>query len=256
MSLNKQTFKFKLVSGVEAEVTELTGKHQRILTQRLKGQTHSDRLNLLLADVLVRVGSFKAIDLDFVENMLSEDRRLALLMARQFTMDFEDKFKFTYEYEGMDGSTQTHDLEIPLKDDGTFPIHPMKIQFDEYADIERERFVTLPKSGIKVKYVLLDGKGERIGIQAKKDERSSHTILEMRRPQYEKEEGVWLKLPLDDLGLKDIEALREDMKSAEGRVDTEIKFEHPDAENREPSEKWVVVDVLGTVNFFFPSGTI
>ena len=50
-----ETHTFKLTSGVEAEVRELTGKHQRILTQIKKGQSHSDRLNLMLADVLVPV---------------------------------------------------------------------------------------------------------------------------------------------------------------------------------------------------------
>lgn len=253
--MEKATFKFLLVSGVEAEVTFLTGKQQRILTQKLKGQTYSDRLDALLADVLVRVGSYKAIDVDFVQNMLTADRRLALVMTRQFTMDFEKTFKFAYEYESVNGGKATKEFEIPLNDEGVFPVVPMTEQYKEYGEIPQHKFVKLPKSGLEVRFELSTGRSERFIATTKKEERSTHSVLEMRRPAYKKDE-VWRKLELDDLHLRDIEALRQAMKEGEGRVDTEIQFEHPEAEHKEPHEQIVTVDVISSINFFYPSGKI
>jgi hypothetical protein len=253
--MEKATFKFNLISGVEAEVTFLTGKQQRILTQQLKGQTYTDRLDALLADVLVRVGSFKAVDVDFVRNMLSEDRRLALVMARQFTMDFEKAFKFVFEYESVNGGKAEKEFEIPLNAEGTFPVTPMSEQYKEYHEIPTHKFVVLPKSGLEVRFELATGNSERIIAASKKEERSTHTVLEMRRPTYKKDD-IWRKLDLDGLHLRDIEALRAAMKEGEGKVDTEIQFEHPEAEFKEGREKIVTVDVISSVNFFYPSGKI
>lgn len=256
---NNETTKFTLISGVEAEVKALVGKHQKLLTQQTKGTKHSDRLNLMLADILVRVGSVTNITPEFIEGMLSEDRRQALIVCRQFTMDFQKEFVYSYKYKH-EGETKTFDVKVDLKEDGTFPITQMPVQYSEYADIPMQVFMVLPKSKVEVRFNLLTGKGERIGANVKKDQRSSHTIMEMRNPVYklvrEGKEDTWMKLPLDKVGVTDLDALRVAMKEAEGKIDTEIQFEHPLWESGEADEQDVVVDVLNTVNFFFPSGII
>ena len=50
------THKFNLCSGPECEVKEMTGKHQRSLTEQEK-KSHNDKLHEILEDLIVRVGS-------------------------------------------------------------------------------------------------------------------------------------------------------------------------------------------------------
>lgn len=254
MKLNTHTF--IMPSGVEAEVTELLGKHQRMLTQQLKGESHLDRLNKVLADVLVRVGSKKGITLETVEGMLTEDRRACLVAARQYTMDFEPIFHYTFQWEGANGQ-ETIEIPVRVGEDGSFPVKPMAKQYAEDSEIERVVEIVLPKSQLKVKYHLLDGKGEKVLAHSKKSERSSHTLLQARRIQYFNEEaGTWVSLNLDKVGLKDLDFIRQSVKDSEGKIDTEIRFEHPAYEELGLQDKYVVVDLLSSINFFFPLGMI
>lgn len=260
------THSFKLPSGVECEVKELTGKHQRLLTEQ-KNKKMGDNLNELLADVIVRVGSKKGVDLNFVKSMLACDRKKALVEVRQFTLDFDPLFKFTYEYTDQNGIKQNHPLEIDLSDG--FPMTTLKVindqgiledaKYKEYADIDRELKVNLPRSKKDVVVNLLDGRGEEMGMRTAKSSRSSHTAILMRNPkEYHKtsNDTIPIQVRLDDMSIKDIEFLRQTIKNVEGQVDTEIMVEHPEAEFKPASEKNVVVDILGVLAFFFPSEAI
>lgn len=272
------THTFKLPSGVECEVKELTGKHQRLLTEQTQ-KPHGEKLVDMLVDVIVRVGSETTITNEFVNNMLSCDKKAILVEVRQFTLDFEEEFVFTYKYIDRDGNKQEDEMTIPIVK-GQFPIKPMLIpsiqknedtgedervlvpaQFTEYSEVLEAKKVqiTLPRSGELVQFEHLDGKGEIIGSSSKKSERSSHTVLKMRKcVRFEKKEkgSIPIQLNYDNLSIKDIEFLRSSIKEVEGGVDTEIQFEHPEADIKPQEEKMVVVDVLGTVAFFFPSEAI
>lgn len=58
---------FKVPSGVEFEVTELTGKQQRILTEQ-SNKPHTEKLAEMLASVLVRVGKLHFTSQYFILN--------------------------------------------------------------------------------------------------------------------------------------------------------------------------------------------
>ena len=260
------THVFKLPSGVECEVKEFTGKHQRLLTEQ-KNKNIAENLNEVLADVLVRVGSVKNVTLEFVLNMLACDRKKALVEARQFSMDDEPKFEFDYEYVDSNGESQVSHQSVDISDG--FPFKPLLVLTDdsfkeadykEYKDIEKVYELTLPRSQSKVRFTLLDGIGEQIGARTPKSKMSSHTALKMMRPEIlvEKKdtEPTWIQLNLDNLSLKDITYLRTSIKEIQGTVDTELKFEHPEHEDKPLEEKYVTVDLLGVLDFFFPSGTI
>lgn len=255
MEVLRATHTFKLLSGVEAEVREMTGEHQEILTKKIKGENASTRINKLLSKVLVRVGTNTNITMDFINNMLTQDRRFALSMARQFSMDFEEEFNYTFKLD----SGGIHDEPVTIAD-GIFPHTPMPDQYEEYDQVVTEFETTLPKSNIRVKYNLLDGKGEAIGANIKKSDRSSNSLLKMRRIRYweqpEGKDGMWISLNLNKIGIKDLAFLREEIKSKEGSVDSEIKFEHPEWESGGSDEQFIVIDLLTTINFFFPSGSV
>jgi len=261
--MNQTTHTFNLISGIEAEVVKFKGRHQRALTERVKGESHTDRLNKLLVLTLVRVGKFifsevpEETRIDFVQNMTRADRRHALVEARQFTMDFEESFKFIWEYDNIKGQKSTYELEIPFTDK-SFPITRSEKQYSSYDTLEREKLFTLPKSGEQVKYFIMDGKAETMLSKIAEDKISSHTPILARRPCFNNE-GIWTPIDindLDDMDIKDIEALRKEVLKGEGKVDTEIRFKHPEAEHKSEEKKYVVVDVLDSICFFFPSGMI
>lgn len=273
----KATHTFKLTSGVECEVYEMTGKHQELLT-RQDGKKHTEKLNELLKDLIVRVGSNTDINDEFLLGMLACDKKKALVEVRQFSMGHEPSFTFNYRYTDTDGNKQEHPVTVDLNEDGHFPEKPVMVMrpvmedgkdepvnklvpadWTEYSDVQKQVTIKLPRSGQEVTFVMLDGKGELIGSTTKKAQRSSHTLIQMRRPVFQKKtEGgsVPIQLNLNDLALQDIEYLRKSIRDHEGEVDTEIMFDHPEADSMPRNEKEVTMDVLNTVAFFFPSEAI
>lgn len=278
----------KFPSGVEFEVKELTGKHQRILTEQ-SSKTHNQKLDEVLADILVRVGTDTEIKEEFIKTMLACDKQKALITVRQFTLGFQKEFEFHWDYKSSDGAKKTHKLSIPLED-ANFPTKPVMCynpNFTEGSEDEKcskelitlEEFlkdtlgvealeyehvlkakkveIILPRSEERVTYTMLDGDGEEIGSKIKKSERSTHTPIRMRKPvRFDAETGTPIQLNLDKLAYLDIEHLRKSIKEVEGNVDTEIMFEHPEAEQKQANEKDVIVDLLSTTAFFFPSEAI
>jgi len=264
--MNENTHTFTLTSGVEAEVKELTGKHQRLLTEQ-KNKTTGDNINEVLADVIVRIGSNKNIDKKFVEEMLSSDRKHLLTEVRQFTMDFDPNFSFTYEYTSERSGKKekfTYDTDLSegfpkkmlqVEGDGDAEGELVDAAYKEYAEIQKQQRMILPKSKLEIQWNLLDGKAETKFQTLPKNKRSSHTAIEMRNPvKFDGETPI--KLNLDNLAIKDIEALRSRIKEVEGQVDTEIMFEHPEAEYKSRGNKDVIIDVTNELAFYFPSEAI
>ncbi len=264
------THKFILPSGFECEVKEMTGKHQRLLTEK-KGGDFNDKLNTMLVDILARVGDVTNPDLEFVTSMLAADRKAVLVMCRHFTLDFPEVFKFTYTFKGdfdlREGEESKHftefkeEVEIPTPE---IPITPYPGSEEwpkgSYKDIPREKTVKLKKSGLEVSFKLLDGKAEARALATGKDkETSSHTPILMRNPT-RPHKGDNATVPvamdsnaLDKLGLGDIEQLRKAIQEAEGEIDTVVILEHPYKDQVEEKYQHVHLDLLQEVAFFFPS---
>lgn len=256
---------FKLPSGVECSVTELVGKHQRILTEQ-SSTKHTDKLLLILKDIITRVGSKVNPDEEFIKNMLACDTKMALVQARQLSMDNDPNIEFTWSFVNNAGEQVDHKESVVIPEAG-FPFRPVRVKnaagelvpanYEQYDQIERTISITLPRTKLEVSFVMIDGKGEEIGATTKKKDRSTHTLLKMRRPVYkDKESNVSIGLDLDKLNLKDLEYLRGQIKEYEGQVDTEVQFEHPESEYRSEAEKYVTIDLLSIVAFFFPSEAI
>ncbi len=284
--MNENIHKDKFPSGVSFEVKELTGKHQRLLTEQ-SSKTHNEKLDSVLLDVIVKIGTETSLDEKFIESMLACDKQKALVTVRQFTMDFDPTFDFAWEYKTEAGEKAEHRLSIPLGD-GSFPSKPVMIlnkdglivedeETPEYVTLEcylkkllnKEELeysdilayknveIILPRSKERVRFTMLDAEGELLLTKIPKSDRSTHTPIRIRKPvKFDEETNTPIQLNLDRLAYKDIEFLREEIKKVEGNVDTEVMFEHPESHLKAPSEKDVIVDLLGTTAFFFPSGAI
>ena len=255
---------FKLPSGVECEVTEMMGKHQRLLTEQTDSNNMGENLNNVLLDVIVRLGKKKAVTMADIMDLLAADRQKILIECRQFTMEFDQTFRFTVEYIDENKTKQDYLIEYDFEKQGDFPIDTVKkigdqgklvdANFETYEEVLQHKVVEiiLPKTKKKVRWTMLDGHGELIGLRTKKVHRSSHTPIKMRKPielvkSDKSKEPIPVQLNLDTLPFKDIEFLRNSIYDNEGRVGTEIPYKHP------VTDKDVFVDVLGVVAFFFPS---
>lgn len=262
------THVFKLPSGPEMEVTELTGKQQRLLTEQNK-KTHQEKLADMLASVTVRIGSLTSVTSKFIlEDMLACDIKFALTELRQFSLDFDTTFAFVHKYKDVKGIKQEVEIEEDIPE-GHFPMTTVKraetgkdgevilvdANWTEYDQVVKEINIKLPRSGKEVRFTMQDGKGSNVGVLTPKQDRSSHTPIKMRRPVYfeESKKGsrVPVQLDLDSLHVRDIEFLRKTIKEYEGNVDTELMIDNPEA-----NEKDLIVDVLGAIAFFFPSEAI
>lgn len=235
--ISTNEYEFKLVSGVSASVTELTGDEQRLLTEQKSSS--ENRSFLMLNNLLKRVGDIDLTLLkddermEFIKGMLTCDRKMALCTARQLSNDFDPIYDFNFEYDSEDPkkgksvSTQTVDLGS-----GSFPFTPIKnfsmnllmdkdkkaltklrdIEvvlktleprvFNTYDEVIKNKFIfaVLPKTGISIRMRMLDGVGEAIGAATRKEQKSSHTMLMMRNPCYqEKDNGPFISFSLQDL---------------------------------------------------------
>jgi hypothetical protein len=258
------------------------GEDYITISKRRKGESFADNQNRLLSDVIISVGSvvFENFKTNkereaFVKKMHTGDRTQILAVARQFSFGFPKEFPLKWIGENSKGEKievkkiytfEKPKVEVKPNEDGEeiedkiesdnedfvplFPTHLAKYQAQEYANLPDMIDTVLPKSKAEVK--LLIGTGEVEATMSGKESPSLLDILSSRKPTY-KEDGVWLPLPLKKLSAIDITHLFNIIKETEGRIDSEIRFDHPDAENMPENKKKVIVNLLSISDFFLPS---
>jgi hypothetical protein len=253
------THEFTLCSGLKCKIKELSGKQFRILSKKVKGETHQDRLNNVLASVIQEIGGTIVHSMgaeakkELVEGLFSNDRKHILVELRQFSLDFDPDFNFEYEFE-YNNEVLKKELKADLSsNDGHFPVKPMATPFAAlYTEAQKWVNVILPKSKVKIKFCPLDGKGEKIAASTKDPD--TNLMFTMRRCQYFNDKGVWISLDPERLGQKDYSFLYHTFLNTEGSVDVEMKFKHPKADELGlvGADAFVVVNLLEVESFFFP----
>ncbi len=258
------TTTFKLVSGVECEVRYLVGYDYETLTKFVKGREQRENLNYMLANAIIRVGKTMLQELSdeerafFIKGMFEKDKKHALTMIRQYSFGYQKEFNFILPYTDGNGENKEITKVVPIQD-GMFPIVPMEKQWNDYSEIEKVLELELPMSKYKVKVPLLDGNvQEKFNVEML-DDSDVLSGLKFRGITYLRkgEKGnAWVELKFGILHAVDITFLKNAVEKAEGKVHTEVRFEHPDAENLPPSrfkEKLLIIDLVGVPDFFFPS---
>lgn len=267
MSTNR---KFNLVSGIPCEVTEMTGKHLRIMTQGSNMRTGAG-IATVLEDCIVLIGGKKPTPAD-IKTMLAADRKKALVEIRQFSLDHDPNFKFDYEWVDEDGIKEKIEYELDIttlqeQEENEIPEFPEtsykkineKGEYEEQSwetleQVDKLCYTTLPKSGQKVRFQYLDGTAEEAATNLKTKDMNVNSAMALRNPVYLDKtgagDGVWIRLDLDRLGLKDIGHLRTVMNMCEGKVDTIAVISHPKDESRTAR-----VDLVKQPSFFcMPEG--
>lgn len=291
------THEVTLPSSLTAEVRELVGKDQRLLTEApRKGET-KDRFVRLVSRITARIGDVIVDSLtpqeqeELFAKLPLADRKKLLVTARDVTYPEDTTFSVTHRYTPIGGvKKEDHVIQVPLEHG--FPFSPQKdweeskwesfltkhngslkisqvqeflknlpdLHVDTVAELISKNTVVIPGvyRGAAMRFTILNG-DSTVRVSAMKDEdHSAHTPLLMRNLE-RYDDGKWVRMrsaDLDNTPIPVLEIVRAVIHGVEGRVDTEVEFEHPDAEYLPPHQQTVVKDMLGEPNFFFPSGAI
>lgn len=245
---------FNTPSGLFCRINELTAGHQEDLTKG--GSANMDaKLNAVLQDVIIELGGKSNLSEDDILGILGADRKKILVELRQYSLDFDPNFKFTYKYTD-GGEKKEVEQEVDLSDG--LPETPFYKTWETFEEMlaDKKVEITLPKCGKRVRFNMLDGRAGLIASGIKKADMSVNSGIKIRKPAYfhkndDAGKELWMEMDLRKLSLTDIEFLRSEIKRHEGQVDTELMFENPVV-----GEKDVVVDMLAQLAFFFPSEAI
>jgi hypothetical protein len=191
---------------------------------------------MLLASIVVRLGSKTNITQDDIRSLLSEDASKILVEARLFDNDFEAIFKIEHIFEGeKDGKkvkrTSFFDVDLSAIESKSYHYFEnggfVELKCNEYSEV-LEKAVGIPfqlrKAGQTVLFDLLNLRHQEKLILAKQD-LTPTSMLSIRNLRLV--EATDKKLDVGKLPNKDISDLSQFIKQCEGLFDTIVELENP-----------------------------
>ena len=197
-------YTFTMPSGIEAEIRELTGAEEEILTNPRLIRS-GDAINRVLENCILRLGENDKPTAKNMLDLLSGDRLFLLVKLRQVSL-------------GDDVSLDLACSNPACREANTLAVSLEDLDVTPYTD-EREFTIALPASGKTVRFRHLDGHMEK-RLAALKEATISSAIL-MRiididgRPPSKK--------VVADLSLRDRNVLREAMRASDAGIDTTVE---------------------------------
>lgn len=256
------THSFSLLTGVVCVVRSLIGEDYEYLSTTVAGENYAQRLTGMLANVIVKLGDTEVAKMSeqerkfIVSQLLPNDQRLILAQTRQFSFGFEDYFSVNIPYEKADGSNGEIAKRVKLEA-GMFPTRPTTLQCKNYEEVQKVLELTLPVSKVKVKVPLLDAKTIAETDKSLLSSPTLITALKIRKITYfkplESNGGTWVIFDVAKAPVKDLTFIQNKLKEAEGGIDTEIRIDHPEAEQMPEHKKKIIVDLLMCPDFFYPT---
>lgn len=229
------THSFKLITGVECEISPLLGEHRDIFLNRKYIQNGKNMI-MLLASIVVRLGSKTNITQDDIRSLLSEDASQILVEARLFDNDFEPNFRIEHIFEGeKEGKKlkRTSFFDVDLTAIESKPYHYfengnfVEIKCSEYGEV-LEKAVGIPfqlrKSEQMVLFDLLNLRHQEKSILAKQ-ELTPTSMLSIRNLRFA--ETTDKRIDVGKLPNKDISELSQFIKQCEGQFDTIVELDNP-----------------------------
>jgi hypothetical protein len=274
-----RTKKFVLPSGVGITVRSLKGKDQGTLTNQ-SNTNPNDAINEMLASCIIQLGDVTNVTVNDVEKMLTNDRKYALVELRQFSLRYMEVFSFTYDWAITGGKKQSQEFDVTFNRD-SFSIIPyvwvsdhiktldkeeqelllsektfypeMYESYDEMLNEQKQR-VFKTDEGEVIVWQVCDGLQEAIFSKVSKSLMDANLHIKMRKPKVAIN-GVISNAIVDwnykEAEIFDTENFRREMRKTEGLIDTMLTIkndENPNLESR--------VDLISTIDFFFPSQAI
>lgn len=196
-------YTFTLPSGLEAELREMTGAEESLLTNR-RLMKDGEGVNQVLRNCLVRLGDRTELAAKDVLDLLSGDRLFLLVKLRQIS--FGDEVDLSLACPAKDCGEVT-DVHIALDD----------LEATPYGT-EREFIFELPRTKKPVIFTLMDGHMEK-RLASLKDP-NLHSAMLMRVKEIDGKAPN--KNSLAELPAFDLNALRAEMQRVDGGIDTTV----------------------------------
>ena len=196
-------YTFTLPSGLEAELREMTGAEESLLTNR-RLMKDGEGVNQILRNCLVRLGDRTELAAKDVLDLLSGDRLFLLVKLRQIS--FGDEVDLSLACPAKDCGEVT-DVHIALDD----------LEVTPYGT-EREFIFELPRTKKPVIFTLMDGHMEK-RLASLKDP-NLHSAMLMRVKEIDGKAPN--RNSLAELPAFDLNALRAEMQRVDGGIDTTV----------------------------------
>ena len=196
-------YSYTLPSGIDAEIREMTGVEEDLLTnERL--MRDGSAVNRVLKNCLTRLGENQEPSMQEVMDLLAGDRLFLLVRLRQVSLGEE--------------------VELSLKcpNRACLAENPVTVRLDELAVTpyggEREFTFQLPRSGQTIRFGLLDGHKEKRMTALKEPDISALMLMRILDVGGNPPSKKWIR----ELPLKDRSALREEMRKRDGGIETAV----------------------------------
>ncbi|CAM2066712.1 hypothetical protein SCOR_15135 [Sulfidibacter corallicola] len=196
-------FTFELPCGLEAEIREMTGAEEEILTnQRLI--RNGSAINQVLKNCLVRLGDNDSPTMNDVLDLLSGDRLALLVELRRVSLGSEVELELVC-------------TNPTCREANPFTVDLGALETKPYGDAREFEF-TLPSSNRTVRFRYLDGHMEKRLATLK--EPSIASAMTMRIIDIDGKPPS--KRVMQDMSLRDRQALRAEMDRVNAGIDTAI----------------------------------
>lgn len=192
-----------LPSGIEAEIREMTGAEEEILTNQ-KLIRSGNAINQVFQNCLLRLGENEKPGQKEVFDLLSGDRLALLVHLRRVSLGDEVELELRCNNPGC-GVTQQ--VTINLEDLSETP----------YGE-EREFSYKLPSSGNDVKFIYLDGHMEKRLASIKDANITTAMLMRIK----EINGAAPSKKLMNDMSMRDRSALRKEMNRVDAGIDTTL----------------------------------
>jgi hypothetical protein len=197
---------FKLPSGIEIELKEMTGAEEELLTNQRLIRT-GDAINQVLRNCIVRIGEKSEPSVSDVLDLLSGDRLFALVRLRQISLGDEVELEPNCPNSAC---RMTNYLTVNLEE----------LEVTSYTD-KREFDFKLPGSKKTVRYGYLDGHKEKRLASLREPNITSAMLIRILdidgKPPSKK--------ILAEMSMRDRRALREEMARVDAGIDTTVEVE-------------------------------
>jgi hypothetical protein len=199
-------YTFTLPTGLEAELREMTGAEEEILTNPRLIRS-GEAINRVLENCVLRLGENEKPSAADMLDLLSGDRLFLLVKLRQISLGDEVKLELVCP------NTTCREVNVVT-------INIEELEVTPYT-AEREFSITLPGSKSTVRFRHLDGHMEKRLASLKEATISSAMMMRVvdvnGKPPSKK--------LIADLSLRDRNALREAMRESDGGIDTTVEVD-------------------------------
>jgi len=199
-------YSYELPSGLEAEIREMTGAEEELLTNPRLVRA-GEAVNQVLRNCLVRLGESTEVGMKEVLDLLAGDRLFLLVRLRQVSLGDEVELELVCP-------------EPSCREKNLFSVDLADLPVTPYGP-EREMTFRLPASGREVRFVHLDGNKEKRLAALKEPSLTAAMLIRI----LEVDGKPPSKKLLAEMSLRDRAALRKEMQRVDGGIDTLVAFE-------------------------------